>query len=101
MSVRVYALCAALMFSALPSRADAQERASNVLSYTHPAREWNQAMPLGNGRRGAIVFGNVNAVRIQLNENSLWTGGPRDTNTSDAHHSLADVRRPLLAGPPG
>src|SRR5688500_6997227 len=100
MSVRVYALCAALMFSALPSRADAQERASNVLSYTHPAREWNQAMPLGNGRLGAMVFGNVNAERIQLNENSLWMGGPRDTNNPDALKHLAEVRRLLFAGLP-
>src|SRR5688572_6979903 len=100
MSVRVYALCAAFMFSALPSRADAQERASNVLSYTHPAREWNQAMPLGNGRLGAMVFGNVNAERIQLNENSLWMGGPRDTNNPDALKHLAEVRRLLFAGLP-
>ena len=62
----------------------AQERAPNVLFYTHPAREWNQALPLGNGRLGAMVFGNVNGERIQLNENSLWMGGPRDTNNPDA-----------------
>ena len=74
--------------------------ASNVLFYTHPAREWNQALPLGNGRLGAMVFGNVNAERIQLNENSLWMGGPRDTNNPDALKHLAEVRRLLFAGLP-
>ena len=68
----------------LASHANAQERAPNVLFYTHPAREWNQALPLGNGRLGAMVFGNVAGERIQLNENSLWMGGPRDTNNPDA-----------------
>jgi alpha-L-fucosidase 2 len=80
--------------------AGAQPVSSNVLFYTHPAREWNQALPLGNGRLGAMVFGNVNAERIQLNENSLWMGGPRDTNNPDALKHLAEVRRLLFAGLP-
>ncbi len=63
--------------------ARAQQGAANVLFYTHPAREWNQALPLGNGRLGAMVFGNVIGERIQLNENSLWMGGPRDTNNPE------------------
>jgi alpha-L-fucosidase 2 len=100
MFVRVIALCAAFTLSGFAPGAYAQERASNVLSYTHPAREWNQAMPLGNGRLGAMVFGNVNAERIQLNENTLWMGGPRDTNNPDALKHLAEVRRLLFAGLP-
>ena len=72
----------------------------HLLFYDHPAREWNQAMPLGNGRLGAMVFGNVNSERIQLNENSLWMGGPRDTNNPDALKHLAEVRRLLFAGLP-
>src|SRR5688572_7781130 len=90
---------AAVVLVALASDAGAQP-ASNVLFYTHPAREWNQALPLGNGRLGAMVFGNVNAERIQLNENSLWMGGPRDTNNPDALKHLAEVRRLLFAGLP-
>jgi alpha-L-fucosidase 2 len=78
----------------------AAQPASNVLFYTHPAREWNQALPLGNGRLGAMVFGNVNGERIQLNENSLWMGGPRDTNNPEALKHLAEVRRLLFAGMP-
>jgi alpha-L-fucosidase 2 len=100
MSVRFITLAAAFVFAGFPLHAGAQELASNVLFYTHPAREWNQAMPLGNGRLGAMVFGNVNGERIQLNEHSLWMGGPRDTNNPDALKHLAEVRRLLFAGLP-
>ena len=91
---------AALVLAGLVSNASAQQGPSSILFYTHPAREWNQALPLGNGRLGAMVFGNVNAERIQLNENSLWMGGPRDTNNPDALKHLAEVRRLLFAGLP-
>jgi alpha-L-fucosidase 2 len=91
---------AALVLAGLVPNAYAQQGPSNVLFYAHPAREWNQALPLGNGRLGAMVFGNVNAERIQLNENSLWMGEPRDTNNPDALKHLAEVRRLLFAGLP-
>ncbi len=87
------------LVAVLPAYAQAASRAT-TLFYTHPAREWNQALPLGNGRLGAMVFGNVIAERIQLNENSLWMGGPRDTNNPDALKHLAEVRRLLFAGMP-
>ncbi len=75
-------------------------RLLTVLFYHHPAREWNQALPLGNGRLGAMVFGNVNAERIQLNENTLWMGAARETNNPDALKHLPEVRRLLFAGLP-
>jgi alpha-L-fucosidase 2 len=93
-------LFAALVLAGFPLSAGAQGPASNVLFYAHPAREWNQALPLGNGRLGAMVFGNINGERIQLNENSLWMGGPRDTNNPDALTHLTEVRRLLFAGLP-
>ncbi len=76
---RVAASIAVLILLAGVSDAGAQTAASNILFYGHPAREWNQALPLGNGRLGAMVFGNVTGERIQLNENTLWMGGPRET----------------------
>src|SRR5687768_3767086 len=91
---------AALLIVAFAADAPAQHAADHTLFYTHPAREWNQALPLGNGRLAAMVFGNVNGERIQLNENSLWMGGPRDTNNPDALKHLAKVRRLLFAGLP-
>jgi alpha-L-fucosidase 2 len=91
---------AVLLLAWPPGTARAQQPASNVLFYTHPAREWNQALPLGNGRLGAMVFGNVTGERIQLNEHSLWMGGPRDTNNPEALKHLDEVRRLLFAGMP-
>jgi alpha-L-fucosidase 2 len=46
------------------------------LWYESPADEWIEALPLGNGRLGSMVFGNVSKERIQLNEDTLWTGVP-------------------------
>jgi len=97
---RVPAWCAAVLLLAGAADATAQQAPSNILFYTHPAREWNQALPLGNGRLGAMVFGNVTSERIQLNESSLWMGGPRDTNNPEALKHLAEVRRLLFAGMP-
>ena len=91
---------AAFLVVVCAADARAQQPAENVLFYTHSAREWNQALPLGNGRLGAMVFGNVIGERIQLNENSLWMGGPRDTNNPESLQHLAEVRRLLFAGMP-
>jgi len=90
----------ALLALAAARDARAQQPSSNVLFYTHPAREWNEALPLGNGRLGAMMFGNVVSERIQLNENTLWMGGPRDTNNPESLKHLAEVRRLLFAGMP-
>lgn len=46
------------------------------LWYTSPAAEWNEALPIGNGRLGGMVFGRTGLERVQLNEDSLWYGGP-------------------------
>jgi len=50
--------------------------ASHNLWYSHPAENWNQALPLGNGRIGAMVFGGVAEEKLSLNEDTLWTGYP-------------------------
>jgi len=64
------------------------------------ASEWHHAFPVGNGRLGAMVFGAVNRERIQLNEETLWMGGRRDTDNPDALAALPEVRRLLFAGRP-
>jgi alpha-L-fucosidase 2 len=48
------------------------DQLENVLWYKHPAQNWEEALPLGNGRLGAMVFGNPVTERIQLNDDSLW-----------------------------
>ena len=67
------------------------------LWYTKPAKIWTEALPLGNGRLGAMVFGGISDETISLNEGSLWSGGPVKTNINpDAPKYLAAVREALL-----
>ena len=51
---------------------------SHKLWYTQPAAVWEEALPLGNGRLGAMVYGNPAHDTIQLNENTFWAGGPHN-----------------------
>jgi alpha-L-fucosidase 2 len=62
------------------------------LWYTKPALQWSEALPLGNGRIGAMVFGATDHERIQLNEATLWTGRPHDYTNPDAYRHLAQMR---------
>lgn len=54
------------------------------LWYRRPAPQWDHALPVGNSRLAAMVFGGVRSERVQLNEDSLWMGGPRDTDNPEA-----------------
>ncbi len=60
--------------------------------------EWLKALPIGNGFLGAMVFGDVNKERIQLNEKSLWSGSPSDNDNPDAFASLNKIRNLLWEG---
>lgn len=71
------------------------------LWYKRPAEEWNQALPIGNGRLGAMIFGRTDIERLQLNEDSVWHGGPRDRNNPDALRHLEAIRSHLFNGRPG
>jgi alpha-L-fucosidase 2 len=64
-----------------------------LLWYRQPARSWTEALPLGSGRLGAMVFGGIEAERLQLNEDTLWSGAPRDWNNQQASEYLPEVRR--------
>ncbi|HEX4140210.1 MAG TPA: glycoside hydrolase family 95 protein [Candidatus Methylacidiphilales bacterium] len=69
------------------------------LWYRQSARnDWNRALPIGNGRLGAMIFGEVLHERLQLNEDSLWHGGPRDRINPDALAHLPEIRRLVLSG---
>ena len=72
--------------------------ADPVLWYQHPAQKWNDALPIGNGRLGGMVFGGVAQERIQLNEDTLWNGKKRDRINPEALKALPEVRRLLFAG---
>ncbi|MFF2090461.1 glycoside hydrolase N-terminal domain-containing protein [Paenibacillus sp. NPDC058174] len=68
------------------------------LWYKQPAKIWDEALPLGNGKLGAMVFGDVYNERIALNEDSVWYGGPTDRNNPDALPNLPEIRRLLAEG---
>jgi alpha-L-fucosidase 2 len=68
------------------------------LWYRSPASDWTEALPLGNGRLGAMVFGGVAREELQLNEATLWTGGPYQPTNEQALPHLAQVRELIFAG---
>ncbi|MFG6487606.1 glycoside hydrolase N-terminal domain-containing protein [Roseateles sp. BYS78W] len=84
---------------ALPATAQtAASPAPQRLWYRRPADEWVEALPVGNGRLGAMVFGGTHTERLQLNENSLFSGGPYDTLNPKAREGLPKVRELVFAG---
>lgn len=79
-----------------PSQAPAEE--ALTLWYETPATVWEEALPIGNGRLAAMVFGGLTEEHLQLNEGTLWSGGPYDPSNPDALAALPEVRRLLFAG---
>src|SRR5215471_12251811 len=69
-----------------------------ALWYEKPAAQWTEALPIGNGRLGAMVFGGTAGERLQLNEDTLYAGGPYDPNNREALNALPDARRLVFAG---
>jgi hypothetical protein len=67
-----------------------------LLWYRQPAKQWVEALPVGNGRLGAMVFGGINNERIELNEDTLWAGGPYDPTNPEALKALPEARRLIL-----
>lgn len=71
----------------------AQQADALKLWYTAPAADWNEALPIGNGRLAAMVFGNPITENIQLNESTLWAGGPHRNDNPRAKESLSNIRQ--------
>ncbi len=94
-----------LLFSVLLAMIFANCQAPNkdnprklLMWYDVPASKWTEALPVGNGRLGAMVFGGTDLERIQLNEESVWTGGPIDRANPEALEYLPKVRQLLFEG---
>ncbi|WP_282937019.1 glycoside hydrolase family 95 protein [Paenibacillus sp. RC67] len=68
------------------------------LWYQQPASKWQEALPIGNGRLGGMIFGTVAQEKIQLNEDTVWYGGPKKANSQDAIHHVDEIRRLLFEG---
>jgi alpha-L-fucosidase 2 len=90
-----WVFCGAVFFASQAGRADSGPL---MLWYEQPAEQWTEALPVGNGRLGAMVFGKTGTERIQFNEDTLWTGIPRDYTHPGAKDHLPEIRRLLAAG---
>ena len=71
---------------------------TTTLWYTHPAEEWDNALPVGNGRLGAMVFGRTDEERIHFNEETYWSGGPYTTTVKGGFEALPRVQAHVFAG---
>ena len=69
-----------------------------TLWYARPATQWLEALPIGNGRLGAMVFGGVDTETLQLNEDSVWAGGPHDYDNPEALAALPEIRQLVFDG---
>jgi alpha-L-fucosidase 2 len=87
-----------LFFSCSALDVLAQDTTLLRLWYRHPARQWVEALPVGNGRLGAMVYGDPFTETIQLNEGSVWGGQPNRNDNPDAREALPEVRRLIFAG---
>ena len=70
----------------------------DTISFSSPAKTWEEALPVGNGRLGGMVFGLPFTERIQLNEDSVWYGGPQDRNNPSAKENLPKIRSLIMEG---
>ena len=75
-----------------------KEKYADKLWYDQPAEKWMEALPVGNGRLGAMVFGDPNHERIQLNEDSMWPGGPDWGDGRGTPEDLEEIRKLLKEG---
>ncbi len=97
--INKHTILLALILTIFGNVAAAQPPAEPLsLWYRQPAKQWVEALALGNGRLGAMIFGGVEQERIQLNEDTLWAGGPYDPANPDALEALPKVRELIFAG---
>ena len=73
---------------------------ATLLWHREPAKQWEDALPVGNGRLGAMVYGGVGEERIQLNEDTYWSGGPYNTVVKGGYKHLPEIQQLLFDGEP-
>ncbi|MEP4078380.1 glycosyl hydrolase family 95 catalytic domain-containing protein [Haloferula sp.] len=98
MNKPIQSLLALAFCLTLSSHGHAEEASNTKLWFNQAAEEWHDALPLGNGRLGAMVYGGVESERLQINEDTLWSGGPHCYDNPEAHSHLAEVRKLLREG---
>ncbi len=95
---RLFSLILLVTTMACMACAPQGEKAPLKLWYDEPAATWTEALPIGNGRIGAMVYGAIASEHIQFNEETLWTGKPRNYNRPGAADYLEEIRALLFAG---
>jgi alpha-L-fucosidase 2 len=80
------------------SMCKAQEMGTNLIYFESPAAAWSEAIPIGNGNLGGMVYGGIISDTIKINEETLWSGGPRDLQNYEAINHLPKIRQLLLDG---
>lgn len=93
--LRVLAVACLCLGIGVSSRASSNDL---TLWYSQPAQKWTEALPIGNGRMGAMIFGGTASERIQFNEDTLWRGKPHDYVRAGAGEQLAEIRRLVFEG---
>jgi alpha-L-fucosidase 2 len=93
----VISLSVTLLFNNLQGQ-DPDAPSNMKIWFSRPAETWNDALPVGNGRLGAMIFGGIETERIELNEESVWTGQERWDANPGALKALPEVRRLLFEG---
>ncbi|HUE36692.1 MAG TPA: glycoside hydrolase family 95 protein, partial [Candidatus Acidoferrum sp.] len=90
----------ALMMATAPLLAGQYQSipSETTIWFDAPAKSFTESSPMGNGRLGAMMFGGVNEERIVLNESSVWSGSPQNSDRPDAYKVLPEIRRLLLEG---
>ncbi|MDX9753215.1 MAG: glycoside hydrolase family 95 protein [bacterium] len=91
-------LCITLLPLSLPPQCPAGDFDDLKLWFARPATIWEEALPIGNGRLGGMVFGGTDTERIQLNEDTLWAGGQFDRDREGAYKALPQARALLFNG---
>lgn len=73
---------------------------ATLMWYNQPAEQWEDALPVGNGRIGAMVFGKYGEEKIQLNEETYWSGGPYSTVVKGGYKKLPEIQKAIFDGEP-
>ncbi len=84
---------AAFLMPAIASAAD-----DLTLWYSTPAEQWVEALPVGNSRMGAMIFGGIGRERVQLNDETFWAGSPHNNNNPEGIKHLDEIRRLIFEG---
>ncbi len=96
--VRLASILVLLVFVSTLSYSQLKVDNTLKLWYNTPAENWNEALPVGNGRLGAMVFGNPAKEQLQLNEETVWSGGPNNNITAESGAAIPKLRKLLFDG---